>query len=220
MTAERKCGECGKGASANRKGKPGRCVPCIDEHYRKLGWAPCEPHVSAEHERRCLCATCNQPDAIAYSEIRGKQVRYCRWCASRKMYEQGLLREPEKWDITKEEAARIVLGEEFLARDAGGALVDEPGLAQWMEHVWSLVDVECVVCGTARRWSASMSLGSRAAPGRSRCSNCSALPLTAWQVEFFEAHGLVRDHAGYARLGERVDVHCTTRCPHMSATIR
>lgn len=209
MAAERKCRECGKGASANRKGKPGRCVPCIDGHYVKLGWNPCEPHVCTEHERRCLCTTCDQPDAIPYSEIRNKQVRYCNSCASRKMYEQGLVREPAKWDITKEEAARIVLGEEFLARDAAGAVVDESGLAQRMGHVWSLVEVECAVCGTAKRWSASMSLGSRAVPGRSRCSNCSALPLTAWQVKFFAAYGLVRDHVGYARLSERVEAHCT-----------
>lgn len=209
MAAERKCAECGTGASANRKGKPGRCVTCIDGHYRKLGWAPCEPHVSADHGRRCLCVACDRPEVIAYDEIRGKQVRYCHWCVSREMYERGLVREPEKWDVTKEEAARIVLGEEFLARDEAGAPVDESGLARRMEHVWSLVEVECAVCGTAARWSASMSLGSRAAPGRSRCSNCFALPLTAWQVEFFLAHGLVRDHVGYARLGERVEAHCT-----------
>lgn len=49
-----------------------------------------------------------------------------------------------------------------------------------------------------------MSLSSRSEHRGSRCSYCFALPLAPWQDEFFKAHGLVRDHEGYARLGERV----------------
>lgn len=208
MATDRKCPVCKVSNSASRKGKPGRCVSCIDARYRQLGWRPREPYISPEYARQCVCIECNQPDAVTYAEIRNKDRRYCDWCSCRRMYEYGLVREPSKWDITMEQAAQIVLGSDFLARGAGGEVLDAEGVAVQMEQVWSLVAVECVVCGTTTRWSASMSLGSRREPDRSRCSYCLSLPLAPWQDDFFEAHGLVRDHGGYARLSQRVAARC------------
>ncbi|MGW6357932.1 hypothetical protein ACWFR5_22870 [Streptomyces sp. NPDC055092] len=124
------------------------------------------------------------------------------------MYEQGLVSEPSKWDITVEQAAEIVLGDDFLARSPAGEVLGAAGLSAQMEYVWSLVAVECVMCGTVARWSASKTLGSRSDPGRSRCSHCFSLPLASWQDQFFKAHGLVRDCGGYARFGQRVAARC------------
>lgn len=208
MATERKCPECRVRDSANRIGKPGRCVDCVDNRYRQLGWNPSEPYVSPEHARQCVCIKCGQPDLITYAEIRSKNSRYCAWCSCRQMYEHGLVSEPSKWDITVEQAVHIVLGNDFLARGPAGEVLDVVGLTRQMEHVWSLVAVECIVCGTPTRRSVSMSLSSRSEPRGSRCSHCFALPLAPWQDAFFEAYRLVRDHDGYARLGERVAARC------------
>jgi hypothetical protein len=131
------------------------------------------------------------------------------------MYEHGLAAEPQKWDITVEQAAGIVLGGGYIARDENGEVLDSTGLAARMEHVWSLVEVECIMCGTTTRRSASMTLGNSGDPDRSQCSQCFARPMTIWQGQFFEAHGLVRDHNGYARIGEKVAAHCME--PHCGA---
>jgi hypothetical protein len=131
------------------------------------------------------------------------------------MYEYGLAAEPLKWDITVEQAARIILGCAFVARAENGEVLDAVGLAARMEHVWSPVEVECIVCGTATRRSVSMMLGNSDDPDRGRCFQCFARPLTEWQGQFFEAHGLVRDHSGYARIGEKVAAHCIE--PHCGA---
>ncbi|MGW2792482.1 hypothetical protein ACWC9H_21505 [Streptomyces sp. NPDC001251] len=208
MATERKCPECQAGGSANRKGKPGRCVGCIDKRYRQLGWNPIEPYVSSEHARQCLCTECDRAELVPYTEIRNSNNRYCDWCSCRRMYEQGLVSDPSKWDVTVEQAAEIVLGEDFLARSPAGEVLDAVGLAAQMEHVWSLVAVECVICGTVARRSVSRTLGSRSNPGRSRCSYCFSLPLASWQDEFFTAHRLLRDHEGYARFGQRVAASC------------
>lgn len=62
MASERKCIECKVGDSANRKGKPGRCVRCIDARYLRLGMKPLDPHVDAQSPRRCSCLVCGQVD--------------------------------------------------------------------------------------------------------------------------------------------------------------
>jgi hypothetical protein len=122
--------------------------------------------------------------------------------------QQGLAAEPSKWDITIEQAASTVLGGDFIARTENGEILDATGLAARMEHVWSLAEVECVVCGTAARWSASMTLGSRGDPNRTRCLQCFSRSLTIWQGKFFESYGLIRDHNGYAQISEKIAAHC------------
>ena len=42
----------------------------------------------------------------------------------------------------------MVLGGDFIARDGNREVLDVSGLAARMEHVWSLVAVECIVYGT------------------------------------------------------------------------
>ncbi|GAA1170569.1 hypothetical protein GCM10009654_29730 [Streptomyces hebeiensis] len=213
MAAERKCPECTVRESANRNGKPGRCVVCIDKRYRHTGWDPREPYVSPKHMRLCVCLECERPDEVSYAEIRNRDSRYCYWCVSRQMYERGLAAQPSRWDITLEQAAQIVIGDNFLARGADGETLAAPDLARQMEDVWSLVDVECAVCATISRWSASWSLSNPEAAGRSRCMYCYSRPMGPWQNDFFRQHGLVREHDGYARLGQRVAAHCEV-CGH------
>ena len=208
MASKRRCTECKVGDSANRKGKPGRCVSCIDARYTQLGMKPLDPFVDSQSPRRCACLVCGQIDKVAYAEIRNQLGHYCSWCTCRKMYEHGLAAEPLKWDITVEQAARLILGGDFIARAENGEVLDANGLAARMEHVWSPVEVECIACGTATRRSASMTLGNSGDPDRSRCFQCFALSMTVWQAQFFEAYGLVRDHSGYARIGEKVAAHC------------
>jgi hypothetical protein len=206
--SERKCTECKVRDSANRKGKPGRCVNCIDARYTQLGMKPLGRFVDSQSPRRCACLVCGQIDEVAYAEIRNQLGHYCSWCTCRKMYEDGLAAEPQKWDITVEQAAEIVLGGDFIARAENSAVLDATGLAARMEHVWSPVKVECIVCGTTTIRSATMTLGTSGDPDRSRCWECFARPLTVWQGQVFEAYGLVRDRNGYARIGEKVDAHC------------
>ncbi len=208
MATERKCPECRVRDSANRNGKPGRCAACIDNRYTRTGWEPREPYVSPKHMRLCVCGKCGRPDEVAYAEIRARGSRYCDWCTSRQVYEHGLAAEPSRWDITLEQAAQIVLGDDFLARGPDGVVLAATDLARQMEHVWSLVDVECAVCATTTRWSASRDLSTPGVVGRSRCWYCYSLPLAPWQNEFFQRHGLVREHDGHAPLGQRVAAHC------------
>jgi hypothetical protein len=141
VASERKCTECKVRDSANRKGKPGRCVRCIDARYAQLGMKPLDPFVDSQSPRRCACLACGQIDKVAYAEIRGQLGHYCFWCACREMYEYGLAAEPQKWDITVEQAAGIVLGGEYVARAENGEVLDATGLAARMEHVWSPVEV-------------------------------------------------------------------------------
>jgi len=208
VAAERKCPDCKIRDSANRKGKPGRCVGCIDARYRQLGMRPLDPFVDSQSPRRCTCLVCGQVDNIAYAEIRNKRDHHCWWCVCRRMYERGLAAEPSKWDISIEQAAQIVLGGDSIVRDENGEVLDAAGLAARMEHAWSLVQVECIACGTTRRWSASMTLGSRSDPNRVWCFQCISQPLAVWQGQLFESYGLVRDHHGYARVSEKVAAHC------------
>ena len=207
MAAVRKCAECGVGDSANRIGKPGRCVRCINARYAELGWKPLEDFADSQTLRRCACLVCGQVDEVAYAEIRNQHRRYCLPCMCRQMYEQGLAEEPSKWDITIEQAAVLVLGGEFVVRE-NGEILEAEGLAVRMDHVWSLVDVECFMCGARTRWSASMTLGSRHDPGRSRCFQCLAKPLAAWQDQLFESYGLLRVHGEYAGISEKVTALC------------
>jgi hypothetical protein len=176
---------------------------------------PLDPFVDSQSPRRCACLACGQIDKVAYAEIRGQLGHYCFWCACREMYEYGLAAEPQKWDITVEQAAGIVLGGEYVARAENGEVLDATGLAARMEHVWSPVEVECIMCGTITRRSVSMTLGNSGDPGGSRCFQCFARPMTVWQGQLFEAYGLVRDHNGYARIGEKVAAHCME--PHCGA---
>ncbi|MDJ1135038.1 hypothetical protein [Streptomyces iconiensis] len=53
-----------------------------------------------------------------------------------------------------------------------------------------------------------MSLSNSKVTSHHRCLYCFSLPLSPWQDDFFEVHGLKRAHEGYARLGERVPAHC------------
>jgi len=124
------------------------------------------------------------------------------------MYEQGLAAEPGKWDLTVEKAAQIVLGGDFIARGEGGEELDAADLAVLMEHVWSPVLVECLACRTNAWWSVSMTLGSNLDPNRARCAYCFSLPEAERQDQIFEAYGLMRDHDGCARLGDKVAAHC------------
>lgn len=206
--SERKCTECKVGNSANRKGKPGRCVRCIYARYMRLGMKPVDPYVDAQSPRRCACLVCGQVDRIAYAEIRDQLGHYCFWCSSREAYEQGLAAEPQKWGITVEQASRIVLGDDYIARAENGEVLDAAGLAARMQHIWSPVEVECIACGTLTRRSVSMTLGISGDLDRTRCFQCFAQPLTIEQDQLFETFGLIRDHKGYARIGEKVAAHC------------
>jgi hypothetical protein len=208
MASGRKCTDCKVRDSANRKGKPGRCVSCINACYRQLGLKPLDRFVDSHSLRRCACLVCGQIDKIAYAEIRNQHCHYCSWCMCRQMYEQGLAAEPSKWDIIVEQAAVIILGGDFIARAENREILDADGLEARMEHAWSLVEVECIVCGTPARWSASMTLGSRGDPNRTRCFQCLSQPMTVLQDRVFESYGLVRDHNGYARVSEKVAAYC------------
>lgn len=208
VASERKCTECKVRDSANRKGKPGRCITCIDARYAQIGMKPLDPFVDSQSPRRCVCLVCGQIDKVAYAEIRKQLAHYCFWCTCREVYEHGIAAEPQKWNITVEQAAGIVLGGDFIARAENGEVLDTAALAARMEYVWSPVEVECVACRTATRRSVSMTLGNMGDSDRSRCFQCFARPMTVWQAQFFEAYGLVRDHSGYARIGEKVAAHC------------
>jgi hypothetical protein len=210
MITTRACPDCRRAPSANRTGKPGRCVACIDAHFRRLGRAPLEGHSDSTKPRRCRCLACGDVDLISYAEIRNKNNLHCVWCACREIYERGITEEPSKWRLTTEQAAQLVLGDDFVGRGEDGKPLEAAAVAARMDYVWSPVSVECPICATPARWSVSMILGRRSDSDSmvTRCSFCSSQPLAELQEQIFRSYGLVRDHRGYARYGDRVAAHC------------
>jgi hypothetical protein len=205
---KRLCPRCGTGVSANRSGLPGRCVACIDAHYRVLGLEPCEPHVDSSTPRRCECVGCGSSSTVAYGAIRNSTVYHCGACSSRLSYEQGLAADPARWGISKIQAARMLLSDGFVVRDRTGEIMGAEALAAWMEHVWFPVPAECIECGTTMQWNLRMRLATAHGKDRIACFTCMSLPQAAEQDSLFEAHGLRRDQRAYARYGDKVSAHC------------
>jgi hypothetical protein len=183
---------------------------CIDEQFQMVGFAPEAAYSGPKVPRRCRCLTCGNVDNLVFADIRTRASASsaCWWCTCREVYECGIVTEPEKWNLTKVQAAELVLGDEFIVRGEDGCALGVADLATRMREIWDLVDVECVVCEAKSRWSAVMTLSSVRDISRLRCRECSAQHLTAWQEDVFAKHGLVRDHVGYAKLADRVEAHC------------
>ena len=209
VAVKRVCPDCRKGASANRFGKPGRCTACIDARFRLLGWEPLEPHLDSGTGRLCMCIKCGSVEKFSYHEVRNSPSRYCFSCSCRLAHEQGMTTDPDRWNLSKLQAARMLLTDGFVVRNGVGEVMDVHYLAARLEHVWSLVALECVKCGSEMRRSVSMLLASareRAEPVP--CFVCISSSLGVVQDEIFEANGLRRDHSGYTKYGERVKAHC------------
>lgn len=130
--AVRPCSRCGKNESANRKGKPGCCVECIDAIYRALKVDPEGTFVSPGAPRKYRCQTCGRPGAIMYKEIQSRSIELCNWCVCRRMYEDGLARDPEHWLMDQSDVARMV-------REAGFEVVDGAGRTLPERVKWSAV---------------------------------------------------------------------------------
>jgi hypothetical protein len=208
MPASKNCTECGTGRSVNRNGRPGRCEECINALYIQSGWQPLDRHTGARRPRRCACLDCGQIDQVAYAEIRDAFGHRCLWCRCRRVYEHGLASEPNKWDISVENAAQIVLAGGYTAEGKDGGVLKAAGLATRMKQVWTPVEVVCAGCGVKAMRSASMTLASTLFPEYSDCFHCFAKSVTVEHEQIYEAYGLIRNHRGYAKIGEKVAARC------------
>ncbi|MFD4907103.1 hypothetical protein [Kitasatospora purpeofusca] len=209
MAIERKCPGCGLGPSANRAGKPGLCTSCIDNHFRDLRVEPLDEHKSPRAPRRYKCVDCGSLGKIPFADIRSRTIRLCERCLCRELFEAGVASDPDHWNLSKRQAAQVVLGDQFLAVGDDGDLLDAECLAARMANVWDLFQIECITCKFRMLWSISMALSGRANPLMPDCFNCGSQQMAALQDELFETHGLTRDHIGYARLSDPVAAHCS-----------
>lgn len=147
MAIVRACSRCGRNECANRKGKPGHCLECIDKQFKRVGVHPIGRHESPTAQRNFQCLTCGQAGAVAYNSIRNHNHSACEHCSSRRIYEARLRSEPERWAKTPQEAFSVLreAGYSILERD-GKAAVEEAAKVI-LSKVWDIVDVRCVTCG-------------------------------------------------------------------------
>jgi hypothetical protein len=211
MSMSRKCRACHKGPSANRKGRPGLCTSCIDVHYRNLGCEPLMPYVSPTTPRQCRCITCGHISEFAYRDIRSRTIILCEPCLYSSIYSAGLngdRGDPTVWRISREEAVRKILGDQFFVRDDSGNVLSCGAVAAQMVEVWSPIVAECIVCAAKQRLSIISVLATANPDPLLACGACLTAPLCAEQDRIFAEYGLVRDRQGYAKLTEQVEAHC------------
>ena len=205
--AVRPCSRCGKNESANRKGKPGRCVECIDAMYRALKVDPEGTFASPGAPRNYRCQTCGRPGVIPYKEIQSRSVELCDWCVGRRMYEDGLARDPEHWLMDQSDVARMVREAGFEMVDGSGRTLPESQMVSRIGEVWESIDVVCVLCAAPNTFNAVHILSSSSKPW-THCYACFTSKFAGWQNEFYGKFGLIREHDGYAKLSDPVSAHC------------
>lgn len=207
MAIVRACSRCGRNECANRKGKPGHCLECIDKQFKRVGVHPIGRHESPTAQRNFQCLTCGQAGAVAYNSIRNHNHSACEHCSSRRIYEARLRSEPERWAKTPQEAFSVLreAGYSILERD-GKAAVEEAAKVI-LSKVWDIVDVRCVTCGKKSRRSIVHVLASSWRHG-DHCPHLDISDLIRQHTEFFAAHGLARNFDGYAKLTQPVPAIC------------
>lgn len=205
--AVRPCSRCGKYESANRKGKPGRCIECIDALYRELKVDPEGVHVSPDAPRKYRCQTCGRHGEVPYKEIQSRSIELCNWCVSRRMYEDGLAQDPEHWLIDQRDVARMVREAGFEIRDESGGTLPESQMLSRIGEVWESIDVVCVLCAAPNTFNAVHMLSNSIKPW-THCHACFTSEFAGWQNDYFGKFGLVREYEGYAKLSDPVSAHC------------
>lgn len=76
MARMRLCTDCGTATCHNRRGKPGRCVACIDALYRACGLEPLPdtPYAGPSVLRAVRCLAFNHLSAVSYETVRREKL--------------------------------------------------------------------------------------------------------------------------------------------------
>lgn len=213
MAHIRLCTECGAAPCHNRRGKPGRCVDCIDALYRACGLEPLAdaPYISPSALRAVRCLAFNHPSKVSYNTVRReKRGDRCEPCAHKRIYERESAAMPDRWPHSAIEAVQVFQRHNLVFTRADGSPESDEYAAMRFPEVWWNVEATCARCGEPQTSSVVSLLSRRLPPGDRglECWHAAVQEIALEHTAVFELYGLRRMHEGYAKMTEPVACIC------------
>lgn len=204
----RRCRKCNVRPSANRAGRPGLCVACIDDVFKLCEAEPLTPYVSPDLARVCRCHRCDAIISVTYRSI--KEKTYCE-CACQDCWWRDsviLLRKQDKHrfklDLTLRDVADLLEQHSLDLTDPALLKLiatDQTSLADTVKQFF----VSCRQC-LERFPIRAVELELKKNSKVGACEFCS--PLTRRDHDVFAFYGLRRITKGQVRLTTPVDASC------------
>ena len=205
--------DCGTAPCHNKRGRPGRCVACIDALYRTCGLEPLPdaPYLSPSASRAVRCLAFDHPSEVSYDTVRReKRGDRCEPCALKRIYEREIAATPGRWPHSATEAVQVFQDHGLVfTRPDGSAESDEQAAMRFPE-VWWRIEATCARCGEPQTASVVSLLSQRGSPDdlKLECRHAVIQQITLEHRAAFELYGLRRMHEGYVKMTAPVACEC------------